>query len=265
MKTFSFKRILSLTFLFLLAATSFAQNVKDLPARPDPPKLVNDLANMMTPAQQDELERLLINFDNTTSSQVAVVTVTSLNDNEVSDYAISLFNKWGIGRKGKNNGILILASKGDRKMSIITGQGMEGALTDAQSGRIIRNEMMPEFRSGNYYNGFYKAANAVIAATKGEYTNEDPPDAGSKGSGAIPGLIILGIIAFIILAAVKGGGGGRGGGGGGFITGAILGSILSGGGNSGGGWGGGGSDSGSGGFGGFGGGSSGGGGASGSW
>lgn len=262
MKTFSLKHFLSVAFLLFITVVSFAQNVKELPARPDPPRLVNDLANMMTPAQQEELERLLVNFDNTTSSQVAIVTVTSLNDNEVSDYAISLFNKWGIGRKGKNNGILILASKTDRKMSIITGQGMEGALTDAQSGRIIRNEMVPEFRSGNYYNGFYKAANAVIAATKGEYTNEDPPDAGDKGSGIIPVLIILGIIGFIILAAIKGGGGGRGGGGN-FITGAIIGSILSGGGNSGGGWGGGSSSGG--GFGGFGGGSSGGGGASGSW
>lgn len=270
MKSFFLKRFLSFTLLLLITVTSFADDVKDFPARPNPPRLVNDLANMMTPSQQEELERLLVHFDQTTSSQVAIVTVPSLKDHDIAEYTISLFNQWGIGRKGKNNGILILASSGDRKMWITTGQGMEGVLTDAQTGRIVRNEMVPEFKAGNYYGGFYKASNAVIAATQGEYTNDDPPDAGGE-EGIIPILIVAVIFGVIILAAIKGGGGRGGGGnymsrrGGDFITGAILGSLLGGGGHSGGSSWGGGSSGGGGGFGGFGGGSSGGGGAGGSW
>ncbi len=269
---FSFRKILSLSLLILLSlvpAMTFADLKQDIPSRPNPPKLVNDLAGMMTPAQQESLEQLLVNYDNTTSSQVAVVTVPDLKGYDIAEYAIQLFNSWGIGRKGKNNGVLILASAGDRKMWIVTGQGMEGALTDALTGRIVRNEMVPEFKAGNYYKGFEKAANAIIAATKGEYTNDDPPDAGKKGGGIVA-LIVLAIIIIVILAAIRGGGGGGGGNymsrrGGDFITGAILGSLLGGGGSGGGGWGSGGGSSGGGGFGGFGGGYSGGGGAGGSW
>lgn len=265
MKITAFRRFLSLTLLWLsVAVLSFAQSDKDLPARPSPQRLVNDMAGMMTPTQQDQLEAELVNFDRTTSSQIAVVTVPTLNDHEIAEYAIALFNKWGIGSKGKNNGVLILASSGDRKMWIVTGQGMEGALTDALAGRIVRNEMVPEFKAGNYYNGFDKAAKAVIAATKGEYTNDAPQ--GDDGAGAFPFIIVVIIIIVIIIAAIRRGGGGGGGGnymsrrGGDFITGAILGSIFSGGGSGGSSGGGGG-----GGFGGFGGGYSGGGGAGGSW
>jgi len=264
--------------LFLLlqvfSRSLFAVDAKDLPARPSPPRLVNDLAEMMTPAQRDELEQLLVHYDQSTSSQVAVVTVPGLNGHDVAEYAIGLFNSWGIGRKGKNNGVLIFASSGDRKMWIVTGQGMEGALTDAMTGRIVRNEMVPEFKAGNYYNGFYKAAQAVIAATRGEYTNDDPAGMDDEGGfGLFALLALLFIIIIIVLAVIKGGGGGGHGGGnymsrrgGDFITGAILGSLLSGG--RGGGWGSGGSSGGGfggGGFGGFGGGYSGGGGAGGSW
>ncbi len=270
MKITAWRRLLLFTLLWLGGTlVSVAQIEKELPARPSPQRLVNDLAGMMTPAQQEKLEQQLVEFDNTTSSQVAVVTVPSLNDHDVAEYAIALFNNWGIGRKGKNNGILIFASSGDRKMWIVTGQGMEGALTDAQAGRIVRNEMVPEFKAGNYYNGFDKAAKAVIAATKGEYTNENPPGS-DGGGGLVPFVILFIIIAIIVLAVIKGGGKGGGGGnymsrrGGDFITGAILGSIFSGGGSgsSGGSFGGGSSG---GGFGGFGGGYSGGGGAGGSW
>jgi uncharacterized protein len=268
MKSFFLKRFLSLTILLITAVASFAQNAKDFPPRPNPPRLVNDLAGMMTPAQQDELERLLVNFDNTTSTQITIVTIKSLGDYEPSQYATQLGQNWGVGRKDKNNGVVILASAEDRKVAIATAYGIEGALTDAMSGRIIRNEIVPEFKAGNYYNGFSKAANSIIAATKGEYTNDDPPDAGG-GGGIVPIIIILIIFIVIIIAAIKGGGG-RGGGnymsrrGGDFLTGAILGSILSGGRSGGSDWGGGSGGS-SGGFGGFGGGSFGGGGASGSW
>ncbi|KAA5537489.1 TPM domain-containing protein [Taibaiella lutea] len=234
----------------------------------NPPRLVNDFAGMMNPDQQADLEQILLNYEKASSTQIAIVTVQTLNDHDVAEYTIELAHRWQIGQSKKNNGVLILASAGDRKMWIATGYGMEGVLPDALVGRIVRNEMRPEFKDGNYYQGFKNAVSAIIAASKGEYTNEDKGSDDRKGTGA--GFIVLFIIIIIVLAVIKGGGG-RGGGnymsrrGGDFLTGAIIGSLLNGGGRSGGGSWGGGSSGGGGGFGGFGGGGFGGGGAGGSW
>lgn len=251
--------------LLVLAAFGVRADDNNFPARPNPPRLVNDFAGMMNPRQQEELEAKLVEFDRTTSTQIAVVTIKSLGDYDVSDYAVKLFNQWGIGQAGKNNGVLIFASLGDRKMWITTGRGVEGALTDMQCGQIVRNEMRPAFKEGNYYEGFSKAADAVIAATKGEYKADNKDKNGSPATGLIVLIIVL-IIVWIIRRRGGGGGGSymSGRGFGGFGTGWLIGSMMnrgggSWGGGSSGGWGGGG------GFGGFGGGSSGGGGAGGSW
>lgn len=236
-----------------------AQSDKDFPPKPVPPRLVNDLAGMMDAGQVSQLERKLEDFDKTTSTQITVVTIKNLGGYDIAQYAVELGNRWGVGRKGKDNGALILASLDDRKVNISTGYGLEGALTDATCGRIIRNEMRPAFKEGRYYEGFSKAADAIIAATKGEYTNDDKKD--EKG---IPAGVIVFIVIVILLAISRRGGGGgtymsrrgyRGWHGAGWFGG--LGGF--GGGN----WSGGGSRGG--GFGGFGGGSFGGGGASGNW
>lgn len=270
MKPLFLKRLVAFGLLLLLTLTAFAD---DYPQQPNPPRLVNDFANMMSRDQQADLERMLLNYENSTSTQIAIVTVPSLNDHDVSEYTIELAHRWQIGQSKKNNGVLILASSGDRKMWIATGYGMEGVLPDGLVGRIVRNEMTPEFKAGNYYLGFKNAVDAIEAASKGEYTNEDQGKDDGKGSPAGAGLMVLIIIIIVVLLIIKGGGG-RGGGnymsrrGGDFLTGAILGSLLNGGGRSSGGFGGGfggGSSGGGGGFGGFGGGGFGGGGAGGSW
>ncbi|HRO42801.1 MAG TPA: TPM domain-containing protein, partial [Flavipsychrobacter sp.] len=166
-------------FLFLAAALPFTIHAQNIPAAPNPPRLVNDLANVMTPQQQQQLEDKLVNFDKTTSTQITIVTIKSLDGYEVAQYAVELANTWGIGRKGKDNGVLVLAAINDRRMNISTGYGLEGALPDVVTGRIIRNEMTPAFRQGDYYTGFSKAADAIIAATKGEY-KADPADKKGK-------------------------------------------------------------------------------------
>jgi len=262
-------KYLFLSFLFVVAGVLCFGKDSDFPERPNPPRLVNDFAGMMTPVQQDNLESQLDSFARQTSTQITVVTIRSLGDYEVSEYVTELGNRWGVGQKGKENGVIIFAAADDHKINISPGYGLEGALTDAMCGRIIRNEMAPEFRNNNYYLGFQKAATAVIAATKGEYKADPNAQYGNRGGGAgIGALILIIIIVLVILFISRGGGGGgnymsrRGGD---FLTGAILGSLL-GGGRRGAGWGGGGFGGGSGGgFGGFGGGSFGGGGASGSW
>ena len=256
--------------LLLLSATGLRAADGDFPPKPSPPRLVNDLAGMMNPREQSELEAKLLEFSNSTSTQITIVTIKSLGSYDVGDYAIKLFNAWGVGQAGKNNGVLILASLGDHKMFIAPGRGLEGSLTDLQCGRIVRNEMRPSFKDGKYFDGFSRAADAVIAATKGEYTADDKSDGGAKRipRGVTIALILIVYFIFWLINKMRGGGrGGRymsGRGMGGFGAGWFLGSGLGsgwGGGGSSGGWGGGGG----GGFGGFGGGSSGGGGAGGSW
>lgn len=263
----SLRRCFSLLLLMvLLAPAVFAQRDAEIPKPMNPPRLINDFAHVLSPDEVELLERKALQFSNTTSNHVAIVTVRSIGQYDVAGYAVKLFNDWGIGGNKHDNGVLIFAAIDDRRMNITTGKGLEGALTDLVSGRIISNEMRPAFRENRYYLGFDRALDAVIAATKGEYKAE-PKSARGTGSGAVIGLVVLVIIVLLISRRGGGGGGGGymsrggwGGFGGGFLTGSILGGGFGSGGG-GGGWGGGGG----GGFGGFGGGSSGGGGASGSW
>lgn len=247
--------------LFLLLATlttmGFAQ---DFPAKPN--KLVNDYTGTLTAAQVQHLEDKLVAFDDTTSIQIAIAIVKSVGDYDINEYTLELGRKWGVGSK-KNTGIMIVVGLGDRKISIQSGYGLEGALPDVYTKRIIENDIKPYFKAGDYYAGLESGTNAIISYTKGEYKNDNPKKAGKKPGSAIPFIIIIVIVIIIIMR--KGGGkggsqviGGRG------VADALFWSMLLGGS----GFGGGGSrggGSGGGGFGGFGGGSFGGGGSSGSW
>ena len=247
--------------LLLLPLVAVAQNI---PPRPNPPRLVNDIAGVLSAEQENMLERKLIAYDDSTSNQIAVVLISSLNEYPIEEYALKLFRDWQIGNKTTNNGILVLAAIDDRKIRIEVGYGLEGAVPDITANTIITNDIVPSFRSDDYYEGLDKATNSIIAAAAGEYkAPAGYSDRGRKGRRIPLGVIIAIIIIFIIFSKRNRGGGG------GFMSRRGFGPIFfptGGGGWGGGGWsGGGGGWSGGGGFGGFGGGSSGGGGASGSW
>lgn len=228
------------------------------PAPQNPPRLVNDFAAVMSSAEADRLEQLLVAYDDSTSTQIAIVTVRTLDGYDVADYANRLYEQWGIGQKETNNGILILLALEERKVRIETGYGVEDRLTDALSRRIIEQQLLPSFREGAYAKGFEDGVFTIIDILSGAYVNEGGKE---KGDG-IPGgtiLIVLLIILFVIIANARNGGGGQSFTGRGRSTHQPF-FFPMGGGSS---WGGGGS--GGGGFGGFGGGFSGGGGASGGW
>lgn len=259
------KRLVLILIALLGLQTLMAQNI--LP-KPNPPRLVNDAAGVLSPEQREILEQKLVALDDSTSNQVAVVLIKSLNDYPIEEYALKLFRDWGIGNKKTNNGVLLIAAIDDRKIRIEVGYGLEGAIPDVTTASIISNDIVPNFRGGDYYRGIDQATSSIAKAAAGEYkVKRDRKGKGSGGGGSI--LTFLVILFVVIVIVARGGGGGRGGGmmsrrGYGNIAETILlSSLLSGGrgGGGGGGWGGG--DSG--GFGGFGGGSSGGGGASGSW
>lgn len=263
------KKLLIIWIMLLGFVTTQAQEV--LP-KPNPPKLVTDKANVLSKEQLEILEHKLVALDDSTSNQIAVVLIPTLNGYEVQEYANKLFREWGIGSKGTNNGVLILAAIDDRKVWIEVGYGLEGAIPDVIASDIYRNKIVPAFKEGNYYRGIDDAVNALGKAAVGEYKIKRA----KKGTGGSTGKSVLTfvLILFVVLMIVaRGGGGGRGGGmvsrkGYGDIAEAIFWSSILGGGrrSSGGGWGGGsGGGFGGGGFGGFGGGSSGGGGAGGGW
>lgn len=258
------KKIISILVSLLLTVVGFAQSNFDpeslLKQAPAKQVLVNDFTGTLTQEQNDALERKLVAFDDSTSTQIAVVIIPSLNGNDIADYNVKLFRAWKVGNKKTNNGVVLLIAKQDRKLNITTGYGLEGALPDITCKEIIDVFIVPQFKGNDYYRGIDKGVTAIMQAVKGEYVA--PQGYNARGKKNVSGKFILIIILIIIF--IVGSGGGNGGS---FMSRRgfaawTIGNMIGGGGSSGN-WGGGGG--GGGGFGGFGGGSSGGGGASGSW
>ena len=248
---------------------SIAQNLPEVSRT-----IVTDYTGTLSPSEKQALENKLVAFADTASTQIAVVLVNTTEGYDVADYTVRLAQKWGVGEKKYDNGIMLLAAIGDRAVTIQTGYGVEGGLPDAIAYRIIENDIKPAFRGGNFYKGLDDATNSIISFTKGEYKADKKPDS-SSGSGGLSGMLVL-IVIIVIIALVSKGGGGNNNRGGKMFDGKgsndlfwwMLLNGMGGGGNSrGGGFGGGfgGGSTGGGGFGGFGGGGFGGGGASGRW
>jgi uncharacterized protein len=261
------KKIFSIIILLLAGILAFSQESFDPETllKQKPTKLVNDFTGTLTPDQLQALENKLVAFDDSTTTQIAVVIVPTLNGNDIADFNVKLGRAWGVGGKQYNNGVILLIAKGDRKLNIATGYGVEGALPDITTKHIIDEAIVPNFKGDDYYRGIEEGTDAIIQAVKGEYKAPANYNKRKKGSGGV-GRIVFIIIMIVVFLAVSGGKGG----GGSFMSRRgfaawTIGSMLSGGGGRGGGWSGGGGSSGGGGFGGFGGGSFGGGGSSGSW
>lgn len=257
---------LLLPLLLLFVSIAQAQIEKVIPDPTVPPRLVVDFTSTLTFDQRESLESKLVAYDDSTSNQIVVVIVPSTGDYDISDYAVALGRKWGVGGKEFNNGIVFLIAKNDRKVWIATGYGLEGAIPDITAKTIIDNEVVPKFRGDDFYRGISNGIDGLIKAAAGEY--KAPAGYRNRGKKDGPGNIIGLIVIFIIIIFIisRRGGGGRGGS---FMSrrgyrnmsGPIFFPPLGGGG-----WGGSsGGGGGGGGFGGFGGGSFGGGGAGGSW
>lgn len=242
---------------------AFTLSAFAIPSRPSPARLVNDLAGTFTTRQAEELERVLVAFDDSTSNQIAVVTVKDLKGYEPAEYATRIGLDWGVGSEKFDNGIVILIKPKDNtagKVFIAIGYGLEGAIPDAYAKRIINEVMIPHFRNNDYYGGVAEACKVLMRLASGEISElrEDEFDADDAGAiaGAVVTLIIL-IFVFVLITQNGGDNTGSGSHRGGrtIYTGPVItsGRIYGGGSSFGGG------------FGGFGGGSFGGGGAGGSW
>lgn len=189
-------KMMRLLFCILLVFTCSFSYGQDLPERSNPPKLVNDFANILGDQEKRTLERKLVAYNDSTSTQIAVVTINSLNGNDISNYSFLLAEKWGIGTKGKDNGVLILVAMQDKKMFIATGYGMEGVIPDAIAKRIVENYMKPNFRNNNYYKGIDDASTVIMGLASGLYTGDQMEN---KSTGVPPLVFPLFMGLFFIL------------------------------------------------------------------
>ena len=243
----------------LICAGSVRANSDALLARLQPHGYVNDFAGVLPAAQHAALENYLADLERQTGIEIAVVAVPSLDGGEVDDFTNRLFQKWRVGKKGKDNGVMILAAIQDRKARIEVGYGLESVLPDAMAGRILREQMFPLFKQGRYADGLTAAvqevARTVTDHTGGRLTGVYPTENNNsvRQGEYIPAVKVVMIAAFLIIFLVigylkqtptgrRGGyssrgyysyGGGFSGGGGGFSD---FGGGSSGGGGASGGW-----------------------------
>jgi uncharacterized protein len=246
----------------IAAQNSLDAGMPPFPALTGP---VVDDAHLLPEDVFDELSRKLSTYSQANGTQVVVATLPTLNGYPIDYYAYQLLRHWGIGQKGKNNGVLLIVDAGERQMRIEVGYGLEGTLTDAQSILIIHNLMAPRFRQGDFAGGITAGTDAILAVLGGKQLAVQQQQVRERSGTGFLMFLILVFVLLPLLRAMLGRGSGSGRMGGGWLGWLLLGMLSGGGGGRGGGWGGGGF--GGGGFGGFsgGGGSSGGGGASGGW
>jgi uncharacterized protein len=131
---------------------------------------VNDNAGLLTSESSAALEAMLKAHEDSTSNQVVVLTVTTLEGEEIEPFAIRVAETWKLGQKGKDNGVLLLVAKDERKVRIEVGRGLEGDLTDLTCGRIIRHEIVPRFKEGDYDGGIRAGVESILAAIAGAYS-----------------------------------------------------------------------------------------------
>ena len=264
--------LLTLAVIFYTVSISnvFSQNIQE---RPVPQMLVNDFAGLLTGDEVNILERKLVAFNDSTSTQITIVIIPSLMGYDKSDYAQRLAEKWGIGQKGLNNGVLILVkpkrADSNGEVFIAPGYGLEGVIPDITCGEIVDYEILPAFRNGDYFGGLSNATTTLMSLARGEFSAAEYGRSGkrNKGNGGTGIFFIIAIIIIIaIISRKSGGSNNKNISTSGLPFWLLLGMMGSGRGSHGGSWGGfSGGGGGGGGFGGFGGGSFGGGGAGGSW
>lgn len=186
-------RFILVTVLSALTIGVFAQK---LPSPMQPPRLVNDFANVLSKAETANLEKKLRSYLDTTSTQIYVITVNDLMGYDIADFTSRIGESWGIGQKGKDNGAIIMIKPriGNQRghAFIATGYGLEDVIPDALSKRIVEREMIPNFKNEDYYRGINEATTAMINLASGKYSAD-----GYMGSGG--GLVILPLLIFIIL------------------------------------------------------------------
>src|SRR5512139_2954800 len=182
----------ALVVLLLLAAPALALEVPSAPQG-----RVSDYTGALTVDQRRNLEEKLARFEEETANQIAVVIIPTLAGDSLEDYSIRLAEKWRIGRKRKDNGVILLVVLQDRKIRMEVGYGLEGVLPDSLAGDIIRREIAPRFGQGQFYQGIQSGVDAIMAATKGEYR---PASRTGRGGGSLSWIWVILFVLFVLSA-----------------------------------------------------------------
>jgi len=191
------KRILILAILVLMPLPVQALDVPGLTGR------VNDYARLLSPENATRLEQKLAGFEQETSTQIVVLTIPSLQGDNIEQFAIRVVDQWKIGQKGKDNGVLLVLAQAERKVRIEVGMGLQGVLPDITAGQIIRNVMAPLLKADNFDQAMSDGTDAIMAATKGEFTAspQDQHRRPQKKSTSSLTLFLLAAVAAVILGS----------------------------------------------------------------
>lgn len=201
------KSIISFLMLFFVLNISYAQY--NIPEKPKFQTSVYDYTNLLSASQKSNLERKLIKYSDTTSTQIVVAIINSTNGENITYLGAKWGQKWGIGdSKEKDNGILIILAKEDRRVAINTGYGVEHLLTDAMSKRIIERDIIPYFKKNDYPGGLNRGTDAIFEVLNGEYKGSRQSNQSEFPIGLIFILIFIFIIILISISKNRRGGGG---------------------------------------------------------
>ncbi|MFV8368218.1 TPM domain-containing protein [Flavobacterium sp. LB2R40] len=213
---------------FLISQITFAQFT--IPEKPTLQTAVYDYANVLNATEKAQLEQKLIQYSDSTTTQIVIVTIETLKGEDIGILTPKWAQTWGIGGTAKeDNGVLILLAKAEKKIWISPGYGLEDRLTAGIGGEISRNIIIPEFKAGNYYNGLDKGTDALIDVFKGKYKGVRKQTKQDKGFPILP-IVIIVIIILVLISRNKGGGNsGNSGGGGPSLLDVIILSSLAGG------------------------------------
>ena len=203
----------SILFSFFLLLVSIAAKAQfTIPEKPSFQTSVYDYAKLLSDSEKSQLEQKLIHYADTTSTQIVVVTIESLKGEDIGLLTPKWGHQWGVGGSEKNdNGVMILLARDERKIWISPGYGVEDKLTAGITGTIVRNEIVPEFKAGGYYNGLDKGTSAIIDVLKGTYKGTRQENNSDGSIFPILVFIFIFIIIIIILSKSKGGGNGNSG------------------------------------------------------
>ena len=199
-----YKRSILLVFLSLAALALFrpcpglALDVPPLVAH------VNDYAGLMSKQAAEELEADLAGFERSDSTQIVILTIPSLEGEDIDSFSIKVAEAWKIGQKGLDNGVILLVAKNERKVRIEVGRGLEGKLTDLMSGRIIRERIAPRLGAGDFDGGLREGARGIMEVVRGEYkANAEAPVRMRRGGSPILTLLIFLFIALVFTGAIS--------------------------------------------------------------
>src|SRR6478609_6908608 len=205
---FSFLKYI-LSFVLLVATLSVFAQDEDYAVRPNPPRLVNDLAGVLSADEVARLEQKLDKYNDTTSTQITVLIIPTLKGHAIEEYSIKIAEDWKIGQKGKDNGILILIAMKEHRFRIETGYGMEGTITDIRASEIERNRFIPNFKQGLFYQGIDEATSDIMLMCSGLYKSELKEINGGLTRGQIILIIVVVVMIILIAYNANNNGGGR--------------------------------------------------------